>query len=92
MIYSIDIPDGSNELKELQFVVYELNKSRTADEVAAGRPAPVPITEEEYLLEEVLGPLRGRVMKRYEAYVRKLSAAELESKLGPIDKVRSVKP
>jgi hypothetical protein len=89
MIYQIDIPDGSNELKELQYIVAELNTNRAKDAAGAGHPAPIPITETEYLTEIMLGPLKGKVKKRYEAHVRILSTAELEQKLGPIENIRS---
>jgi hypothetical protein len=92
MIFQIDISDGSNELKELQHVVSELNKNRAADAAAAGQPAPTPITETQYLTEIALGPLKKKVKQRYISHVQTLSAAELEQKLGPIDDIRSKKP
>jgi hypothetical protein len=89
MLIQVDIPDGSNELKELQFIVDELNTNRDADAAAAGQPKPTPITVTEYFTEMAMGPLRSRVKKRYQAHVQTLSAAELEQKLGPIDTIRS---
>jgi hypothetical protein len=89
MIFSIDIPDGSNELKELQFIVAELNANRARDAKDAGHPAPAAITETQYLTEIMLGPIRAKVKKRYEAHVRRMTSTELQTKLGPIDQIRS---
>ena len=88
MQITIEIPDGSAELAELQHVVATINTAGAAEAKAAGRPAPPAVTVAGYLKELALAPLRKRVRQAYVRHAQKLSTAELAARLGSLDNIR----
>ena len=88
MIIEIDIPDGSPELEELQYIVAQINAEREKNARIARHGSPSLMTVQEYLTRLALAPLRARTRKVYEQHVRKMSDTELKNKLGPIKNLR----
>lgn len=73
----INIPDGSPELEELDFVVAQI--------VASSDPT---MTREKWLRDMVKGYIENRVRNVYKGYVSGLTTMELETKLGGLSSVR----
>jgi len=88
MQITIEIPDGSDELAELEHVVATVNATAAAEARAAGRPAMDPVTIEQYLTNIAIAPLTKRVRQAYVRHARGLPAAELAAKFGPLANVR----
>ncbi len=88
MIYLIEIPDDSNELKILQGVVADMNAGAVRDALAGGQGEPTPMTPEEYLVGIIMGPLKQKVRAVYRDHVQKMSPEDLKTKLGDIDTIK----
>ena len=91
MIIPVDIPDGSPELDELQFVVDGINAERKVDAQAGGHPVPQLMTEAEYLVPIVLAYFRKRVTDHYIGFARTKTPEQLADVLGPLNTIRGKK-
>lgn len=79
MIIEINMLDGSDKLNELQFIVAKINVENPGNQ----------ITEEQYVINIVLGYFENRVKNEYLGYVKNQSMAELKNKLGKLSEIRS---
>jgi len=79
MIIEVDIPDGSNELEELQAVVAKANLEHPKN----------PITEAQYVNNIVTGYFRNRVKNEYLGYAKNQDTAVLKEKFGSLSSIRS---
>lgn len=88
MIIEVDIPDGSPELEELQFVVAGINAERKTDAAEAGLRPPIDMTVEEYVVPIVLGHFKKRVTEQYVRHARTRTTEQLKDAFGSLDNVR----
>lgn len=79
MIIEVNIPDGSDELNELRFIVAKINVENPEN----------PITEEQYVSNIVLGYFTNRVKNEYVGYATKQNITVLKEKFGKLSDIRS---
>ena len=78
MIIEVNIPDGSDELAELQEVVAKANKENPLN----------LITEAQYVHNIVLGYFTNRVKNEYIGYVKSQDIITLKNKFGSLSNIR----
>ena len=91
MMIQINVPDGSPELEELQYVVATINSTNARDAAAEGHPAPTPITIQEYVTPIVMGHFKKRVQQVYIEHARSQPTAKLKEAFGDLDTLRKSK-
>jgi len=79
MIIEVDIPDGSNELEELQAVVAKANLEHPKN----------PITEAQYVNNIVIGYFQNRVKNEYIGFAKNQNIITLKEKFGTLSNIRS---
>ena len=78
MIFQIDIPDGSLELEELNFVVAQFSNQNPSN----------PITAGQYLQNIVMGYFQNRVLNLYKGYAGGKTVDELKTAFGELKDIR----
>jgi len=79
MIIKVDIPEGSDELDELQAVVAKTNLENPEN----------PITEAQYVNNIIIGYFQNRVKNEYLGYAKNQDTAVLKEKFGNLSSIRS---
>lgn len=79
MIFQVDLPDGSEELEELDFIVDKNNKENPGS----------PITASQYIQNIVGGYFHNRVMNEYHGHAKKRTLNELKAAFGKLSDIRS---
>ena len=79
MVIEVNLPDGSPELEELNFIIGKIKQQNPAS----------TITATQYVQNIVSGYFQNRVLNEYAGYAKKQTLSKLKTAFGKLSDIRS---